>query len=232
MAILPITLGVRRKSDAKGRSKKNGFPSKSDIEKVLWRDAFACRCCGFVSKKFQRVIPLCILPSQEKAADNEYVTVCAMCEMTAMLDRAGVTGAGNIIWLPELTQAELNHAVRALYIAVNCNDETLKKSAARTLEVLSARRAEAKKRLGTDDPSILATAFYERVKAEPYARRAETMEGLRFLANDRYVMRQNGQEVDVFPQMLAYWTSPEGAFAKLPTSEWMSLFEKAGTAAQ
>jgi intracellular multiplication protein IcmJ len=232
MASLPITLGVRRKSDTKGRSHKNGFPSKSDVEKVLWRDAFTCRCCGFVSKKFQRVIPLCILPLQASAADNEYVTVCSLCEMTAMLDRAGVTGAGNIIWLPELSQAELNHAVRALYIAANCSDETLKKSATRTLEVLSSRRAEAKKRLGTDDPLILATAFYEQVKAEPYARRAEIMDGLRFLANDRYVMRQNGQEVDVFPQMLAYWTSPEGAFAKLPTSEWMPLFERVGSSAK
>ena len=225
MTNLSISLGVRRRPDAGEAALKSRLPNPKQIEKTLWRDACACRCCGFESKRFQRVVSASLLPQQEGVSDDEFITVCTFCELTMMMERAGQMGAGYIIWLPELTQAELNHAMRALYIAQKSGDETLQKAATRTLEVLTLRRSEAKKRLGTDDPLILATAFHENVPKEAYEERMAKMEGLRFFPFARYMMRRNGKNEDIFDEMMEYWTSPEGPYADLPVSEWAREFE-------
>jgi len=137
-----------------------------------------------------------------------------------------MSGAGHLIWLPEISQGDLNQAVRALYVACDSGHAVLAKAARRTLEVLTARRAEAKKRLGTDDPLLLATALQEQIDAKTYAGREEKLEGIRFLPLDRYFVIQRGKDVNVFPAMLDYWKSPEGPFGKLPVDSWTKLFEE------
>jgi intracellular multiplication protein IcmJ len=224
LTFLSLSLGVGQRPDAKGAVSKNSIPSKSQFEKTLGRDSFSCRCCGFVSKKYQRVLPMGAL-SSGKGGGDDFATVCSFCELTATLDRAGQTAAGYLIWLPELSQGDLNHVAHALYIARESSSPELSKAASRTLDVLTARRAEAKKRLGTDDPLIFATALLEQVDPEKHAARMARMEGLRFLPLDRYFVPVRGKETDVFPQMLAYWASAEGPYGKLPVEQWTKLFE-------
>lgn len=223
MNILPIPLGVRRVPDAGGTASQSRIPSKAQTEKTLARDSFTCRCCGFQSKKFQRALFLKDISPSAKADD--LITVCTFCEMTASLDRAGLSGAGYLIWLPELSQAELNNVAHALYVAREGDDPTIAKAARRTLEILTARRAEAKKRLGTDDPLLLATAFHEQMNDAAYAARVSKMEGIRFLPLDRYFVSQRGKDVNAFPAMLAYWRSPQGPYGKTPVNEWTAMFE-------
>lgn len=225
MTLLPIPLGVWRGLDASGAAPKGRLPTKSQTEKTLARDSFTCRCCGFEGKKYLRAMPLSLVSSSAK--EGELITVCTFCELTANLDRAGLMGGGFLIWLPEISQAELNNIVRALYVARASDDEALSKAASRTLEVLTARRAEAKKRLGTDDPLLLATALYEQLDDKAYAARVAKLEGVRFLPLDRYLVQQRGgKDVDVFPQMLGFWKSPEGPYGKVPVSEWTALFNE------
>lgn len=221
MALLPISLGVRRASDAGEAVSLDRPLSKDQMEKTLWRDAYACRCCGFVSKKFQRVI---VADGAKAGGEDSLITACTFCEMCFALDRAGMTGAGILIWLPELSQAELNHVMRAIYIA-RASSDALAAAASRTLDVLTARRAEAKKRLGTDDPLILATAFQEELEAKAYAARTAKLEGVRLMPTERYLVRQRGGDTNIFPQMVDYWTSPEGPFGQTPVSEWAAMFD-------
>lgn len=227
-----VSLGVRQRPDAGEAAQTSRLPNKSETEKTLKRDAFACRCCGFESKKFQRVVSAKLLPPQDGVKANEFITVCTFCELTLMMERAGATGAGYIIWLPEMKQEELNHAVRALYIAKKSDDEALKKAALRTVEVLTMRRSEAKKRLGTDDPLIFATACHELVHADEYGKRADKLDGLRFLPFDRYMMRQKGKDIDIFDRMVEYWTSFEGPYGNLPVSDWTKMFDEVASKAE
>lgn len=232
MTNLSISLGIRRRPDVGETVLKNRLPTKKQTEMTLERDAYACRCCGFESKKFQRVVSASLLPSQDAVDDDGFVTVCSFCELTMMMERAGVTGAGYIIWLPEMTQAELNHAMRALYIAKKSKNEELKQAATRTIEVLTMRRSESKKRLGTDDPLILATAFHEMVTKDNYENRMAKLDGLRFLPFDRYLVRQNGKETNIFNRMVEYWTSMDGPYADLPIDTWEKLFEQVSSQAE
>ncbi len=223
-----LSLGVGRSSGAEGASSARSVPTKDQVEKTLKRDGFACRFCGFVSRKFQRAV---FDPQDASSSEEGLVTVCSFCEMCLVLDRAGLTGGGTLIWLPELSQEELNHVVRALYVARG-TEGSLAKAAAHTLDVLMTRRSEAKKRLGTDDPLLLATAFLENLDEKTYGARKGKLEGLRLLPADRYLVRHGGGDVNIFPQMLKYWTSSAGPFGKLPVAEWEKMFEDvAGKAA-
>jgi len=221
---LPISLGVRQSPVAKGTAANGAAAlrsvSKEQYENALRRDDYTCRCCGFRSEKFQRVIPA---EPEQKTADP-FITVCSFCESCFNLDRAGMTGTGILIWLPEIGQDELHHIVRAAYVA-RASGGPVAALADRALEALRMRRTEVKKRLGSDDPLLLATAFEENLSAEDYAARAAKLDGIRFLPADKYLVRTKEGDVDQFPEMLSYWRSSEGPFAAFPAEKWQEMFE-------
>jgi intracellular multiplication protein IcmJ len=217
MKFLPIHLGVRRSSDDETREKA---PSKSQADKALRRDDYTCRFCGFRSEQYQRVIP----------ADNgKLVTSCTFCEQCLYLERAGITGAGALLWLPEIGQAELNHIARAIYIA-GASQEKLAKESARAIEALQARRSEAKKRLGSDDPLLLATALHESLTEKEYARATDKLAGIRLLPVDKHMARGARGDADQFPAMIKYWCSDQGPYAELPVAKWGDVLKAASAA--
>ena len=154
MTLLPLTLGVRSAPDTEGSS------LKSQTDKVLKRDGFACRFCGFPSLKYQRVVP------HPAAGTPALATACGFCEQCLSLDRIGTTGVGVLIWLPEMNQAALNHIARAAYVGRLEGKKLagVNEHASQAINALTARRSEAKKRLGSDDPLLLATVLRESLK--------------------------------------------------------------------
>jgi intracellular multiplication protein IcmJ len=216
---LSITLGVSKKLGA-GGTPQNRSKLKSLTEKTLSRDDSTCRYCGFKAKKFQRVIPS---PDIQNKGDS-WVTVCFFCEQCLNLDQTGMTGTGILIWLPEIAQTDLNHVMRAIYM-IRDTDHPLAATAGRVLEVLTSRRTEAKKRLGSDDPLLLATVLHESLTESEYAQRAPKLEGIRLMPLDRLTMRSRAGDENVFPQVVKYWRSSGGPFGKLPEEKWTSLFE-------
>ncbi len=217
MALFPISLGVRRSADAERPSKNSHL--KSQLEKTLRRDDFCCRFCGFRAEQYQRVVPY------KEAGNPPLATACSFCELCFALEQAGLTGAGTLIWLPEIGQAELHHIMRAVYIARAAKGE-LAAAASRTFEALMARRAEAKKRLGSDDPLLLATVMHESLTDEEYSNINARIEGIRLLPLDKRLVRTRKGDINQFPQMVKYWMSPEGPFAECPVGQWIELFKK------
>ncbi len=218
MSFLPITLGVGHSSGAETGGKR--IPAKVEAEKTLKRDDYTCRFCGFRSLRYQRVV------STGEEKNSPFATACTFCDQCLNLDRAGITGTGLLIWLPEISQADLNHIVRAAYIARDSKTD-VSESAARTLEVLSTRRADAKKRLGSDDPMLLATVIQEMLAPEEIATSLAKIDGIRVLPTDRHMARGPNGDVNQFPSMLKYWQSPEGPYGKLPAAEWREMFKTA-----
>jgi intracellular multiplication protein IcmJ len=225
VTFLPINLGIRRVSDTEtGAGQKAPKPlDKSKTEKILKRDDYTCRFCGFRSPKFQRVM----FYAANDAADP-YVTTCTFCEQVNMLERAGMAGSGVLIWLPEIGQAELNHISRAIYMARHAAEETLTAAAQRALDSLLARRNDAKKRLGSDDPIVLVTVLQENLSDADYKAAGAKLTGIRLLPFDKYVMRGPKGDMDQFPHMLKYWASAEGPYAQIPTEKWLDLFKEVG----
>lgn len=213
MSFLPLTLGVGGAGTKGGGGQKPS--SKTDPDKILQRDDYTCRFCGFRSSRYQRVVP----------SAEGHVTACGFCEQVMSLERAAMMGGGHLIWLPELSQAELNHIVRAAYVAREADGE-MAKAATRTLDALTARRGEAKKRLGSDDPLVLATVMYENLNQKERQAAQSKLDGVRFLPLDRHMVRGKNGEFNGFPQMIDFWRSKQGPFADMSAPSWKALLAK------
>lgn len=235
MSLLPVTLGVKRNIDAQGNggSKRRAL-TKAQLTKTLQaaleKDAYTCRYCGFTARQYQKAIPKDW--SVNDPRDGELVTVCIFCEQCFTLESVASMGSGALVWLPEISQSALNHITRAVYVARAAGKdapENIRLSADRAFEILFNRRGEAKRRLGTDDPAMLAAALLENLDDATYRERGKKLDGLRLMALDkRVVQAASGPEVDQFPRIVSYWASQKGPYGPYPPSSWgdiLSLVE-------
>jgi intracellular multiplication protein IcmJ len=128
---------------------------KSYEQKIFQRDNHTCQFCGFQARLYQDVVNL----------DNNYtnnklpnlVTACCFCAQCFFIESVGVGGygGGTLIYLPELTQAELNSLCHVLFCAIT-NDTGYKSSAQNIYRGFKARSqlVEEKFGEGTSDPAI------------------------------------------------------------------------------
>lgn len=72
------------------------------------KDKHTCQLCGFKAKKNQRVIDLNGFYREGDKRSN-FVTVCPLCEAPNRLSSFGNRDIGAFVYIPELTQSEINH---------------------------------------------------------------------------------------------------------------------------
>ena len=84
-------------------------------KEIFERDAYTCRYCGFQSEKYQNVVNCDQNYRNNKR--NNMATACAFCTQCFFLDGIGKDGnsGGHIIYLPEVSQADLGHFCRVLF---------------------------------------------------------------------------------------------------------------------
>ena len=102
------------------------------------------------------------------------------------------------------------------------------------MEVLLASKEEAKSRLGTYSPKILATVLQYFLEGLEYKARNKQFKSFRILPLDRRIIKEGDLEFNQFPQILAYWRSKDGPFGDVPPRRWIKMFydvkEKAAAA--
>lgn len=234
MSLLPITLGVKRNIDAQqsgsaGKPKRRKPLSKSEFSKLAQqtfeKDSYTCCYCGFKSRQFQKAIPKDWAVTDPR--DGDMVTACIFCEQCFALESVGPMASGTLIWLPEISQATLHHIMRAVYASraqMDIAPDDIKNCADRTFEVLFNRRGEAKRRIGTDDPMVLAASLLENINEKTFRERQEKLDGVRLMPLDKRMMPSaSGKDNDQFPRIIEYWVSDEGPLGKLPPANWQSL---------
>ncbi len=128
---------------------------KAYEQKIFQRDKYTCQFCGFQARLFQEIVNL----------DNDYtnnrlsnlVTACCFCAQCFFIESVGVGGygGGTLVYLPELTQTELNSLCHVLFCAIT-NDTGYKWSAQNIYRSFKFRSqiVEEKFGEGTSDPSI------------------------------------------------------------------------------
>lgn len=128
---------------------------KAYEHKVFQRDRYTCQFCGFQAKLFQDVINLDCDYSNNRLSN--LVTACCFCAQCFFIESVGVGGygGGTLIYLPELTQAELNSLCHVLFCAIT-NDTGYKSSAQNIYRSFKFRSqlVEEKYGEGTSDPAI------------------------------------------------------------------------------
>lgn len=97
-------------------------------KKIFRRDNYTCQFCGFQAREYQEVINLDGDYKNNKAAN--LVTACCFCAQCFFLESVGVGdyGGGTLIYLPEITQGELNSFCHVLFCAIT-NDTGYKATA-------------------------------------------------------------------------------------------------------
>jgi intracellular multiplication protein IcmJ len=223
MKSLPLVLGIARSANnAQFASKGKQTDLPADLrQKILERDAHTCRYCGFQSLKYQDVHFMNDLPGDTRP--ENLATTCIFCHQCFNLQDVPSMRSGILIWLPEISQADLHHIARAVYVA-RISQGPVAEAARRALDSLTKRREDVKARLGTDDPFILSSVLKDYISDNAYEARGRKLEGLRLFPLDRRIIREADLEFNQFPQILAFWRSKDGPFGGRLPKQWIDLY--------
>ncbi len=128
---------------------------KSFELKVFQRDRYTCQFCGFQAKLFQEVVNLDGNYTNNRLANM--ATACCFCAQCFFIESVGVGGygGGTLIYLPELSQEELNSLCHVLFCAIT-NDTGYKTSAQNIYRSFKFRSQAVEEKFGegTSDPAI------------------------------------------------------------------------------
>lgn len=216
MKLQPVILGVARPV---GLSSSASFPVPPDVRQaVLERDHHTCQYCGFQAQKYQEIQT--VSENTQDVRPENLATACIFCHQCFNLDKVGQMRSGVLIWLPEISQVDLHHIARAVYVA-RVSQVPASEAAKKTLEILMRRREEIKRRLGSENPQLLALVFREYLTARHYGLREKKLEGVRLFPLDRRIIREADLEFNQFPQILAYWRSRSGPFGARMPQQWL-----------
>lgn len=206
-------------------------------KKALDRDQFTCRFCDFRAPKYQEVHHF-----NDDHADNRLenlITTCTYCHMCQHIGLAGSNREAILIYRPEISQAQIHHLVRTAQVAERIFDmmkaeEQPRRSSANfrkageaseaataLMASLKASAEGARQILGTSEPSDLANALLL-VPEEAYAKRRETLAGIRLLPLG---VRMQGSE-NQMAQMVDVWRGPGGPYGNIEPSTWGNLLRQ------
>lgn len=97
-------------------------------KKVFERDNYTCQFCGFQAREYQAVVNLDQNYKNNKLSN--LATACCFCAQCFFLEAvgAGDFGGGTLVYLPEISQGDLNSFCHVLFCAIS-NDTGYKGSA-------------------------------------------------------------------------------------------------------
>lgn len=197
------------------------------VKRSVWhRDGHVCRFCGFHAMRYLEAV---VLGGNARDVDH-MLTACQFCHQCFNLPEVVTMRSGVLLWLPELTQHDLHHVAREIYLArITQRSEPW---ARKMFDALMARREPARERLGTDDPKVLAQRLASKDPAEVPALDSEHLGGIRLLPLDRRILREDDLEFNQFPQVLAYWRSRNGPYHGEREFPWITMLEQVLAAAE
>lgn len=231
MKNIPITLGIAaEKRDAQTVSKEaGGSPLNPEIrQKILTRDEQTCQICGFRSKKYQDIH--FVDGDSTNLQMNNMVTACIFCHQCFNLDKVNDMRSGVLVWLPEISQPDLHHIARAIYVS-RISQGSMAETAKKALDIIMGRREEAKARIHTDDPNILSIVMQDFLGPRKYVEAQKKLDGIRLFPLDRRIIKEGDLEFNQFPQILAYWRSKDGPFGGKVPSKWKNFYAQLTQAA-
>jgi intracellular multiplication protein IcmJ len=225
MRYYPISLSVKRPNwgaKTAGTKRTVGTIGDEAKAKIFQRDDHTCQCCGFRAEKYQQVLH--INGDDRDWHEENVLTTCIFCHQCFDLFEVGKMDSGMLIWLPELTQSQLHHVMRSIYLG-RVAQGGLADAAKDVYNALIQRGEETRKRLGSTDPKSLALILRDFLTHKQYLDAQTRLDGIRLLPLDRRMVPEaDGSQYNEFPQILAHWRSKNGPFAAMPPQDWGKLF--------
>lgn len=203
MELEPISLVAVRGNYSRFRSRKRNKAFHRLEKETLDRDNKTCQYCGFYSEEYQTVVNH--NNNYQNNQPENLKTACLFCAHCFFLDGIGkddVSG-GTIIYLPEISQADLNHFCRALFASLLRNVPYKGKLHATYLS-LKERSKVVESVFGPETSKVVqfGQALIDS-NVSPEKLYHPIFEHLRFLPNRKY-----------YSKPIQYWKST--VFAELP----------------
>jgi intracellular multiplication protein IcmJ len=131
-------------------------------EKILVRDSYTCQYCGFQAREYQEIVNI-----DGNYANNKYsnlLTACCFCSQCFFIESIGLDelGGGQLVFLPDMSQAELNSFCHVLFCAMG-NGTGYQETAQSIYRSFKFRSQiiENKFGAGTSNPAILGQLILE-----------------------------------------------------------------------
>lgn len=163
---------VRRKTDQAFQSIQT---------KVLERDAYTCQYCGFQAKEFQEVVNIDGNYLNNKSSNM--ITACCFCVQCLFLQAVDFedAGGGQLIYLPEMSQADLNSFCHVLFCAMDNNTgyQDTAQSIYRSYKFRS-QMIENMYGAGTSNPAVMGRVIAEYQREFP-TKKVDILKDLRLL---------------------------------------------------
>lgn len=203
-------------------------------KKVLDRDNYTCRLCGFKANKWQEVHHINDDHSDNRV-DNLW-TVCSYCHMCQHIGLAGRNEEAVLVWLPEIPQDKLHHLIRTIQVAHRWAEtstmarnvrsdmiktaKTIAEGAENLMSEFTERQAVAEAKLGTSDLSEIANIMLT-MSDEDYAKRDKFLNGFRMLPLG--VRKQDNE--DIMSRMVDSWLDAGGPYVNFRPTSWLGMFK-------
>jgi len=163
---------VRRKED------KGFLPVE---KRVFERDMHTCQYCGFQAKEYQEIVNLDGNYTNNKLSNM--ATACCFCTQCLFLQSVGVDemGGGQLIYLPEISQGNLNSFCHVLFCAME-NSTGYQDSAQSIYRSLKFRSQiiENKFGSGTSNPTVMGQMIIDHGSQSP-KKKVDILKDMRLL---------------------------------------------------
>lgn len=133
------------------------------VQKRVWeRDAYTCQYCGFQAREFQEVVNIDGNYNNNKLSNM--ITACPFCTQCLFLQAVGLDemGGGQLIYLPEMSQGNLNSFCHVLFCAMG-NSTGYNDTAQMIYRSLKFRSQIIENKLGSgmSNPTIVGQTIIE-----------------------------------------------------------------------
>jgi intracellular multiplication protein IcmJ len=153
-------------------------------KRVLQRDNYTCQYCGFQAKEYQEIVNLDGNYLNNKLSNM--VTACCFCSQCLFLQAVGLDemGGGQLIYLPEMSQADLNSFCHVLFCAMG-NSTGYQDSAQSIYRSFKFRSQiiENKFGSGTSQPNVMGQLILEHKERFP-EQKINLLQNLRLLPSN------------------------------------------------
>lgn len=155
----------------------------SVAKRIHERDEYTCQYCAFQAKEFQEIANI-----DGNYANNKYsnlITACCFCTQCLFLQAVGADdmSGGQLIYLPEISQNDLNSFCHVLFCALG-NNTSYHETAQTIYRSLKFRSQIIEKKFGsnTSNPAIMGQILLE-YKARFPDKDADILKDMRLLPN-------------------------------------------------
>lgn len=151
-------------------------------EQVYRRDHYTCQYCAFQARQYQEIVNLDGNYTNNKLTN--LVTACCFCYQCLFLESVGLDdmGGGQLIYLPEMSQADLNSFCHVLFCAMG-NGTGYQESSQSIYRGFKFRSQQLENKFGsgTSNPAVFGQLILEYRAHHPKTATVDILKDLRLL---------------------------------------------------